>query len=55
MLSSVRLGAALETDPSRENFSAVRFAEDQRLREMDLMVDSSRVPNVKIPERTDLK
>ena len=49
------MGVSAETDPTKANFSIVRFAEDQRLAEVDMILDSSRIPNVKVPERPDLK
>ena len=49
------MGVSVEADPSRANFSVVRFAQDQRLAEVEVILDSSRVPNVKIPDRPDLK
>jgi hypothetical protein len=49
------MGVTAETDPTKANFSTVRFAEDQRLAEVDTILDSSRIPNVKVPERPDLK
>jgi hypothetical protein len=55
VLSSLRMGVTAETDPTKANFSTVRFAEDQRLAEVDTILDSSRIPNVKVPERPDLK
>lgn len=54
-LAASRPILSVETDPSRANFSFVRFADDQRLAEVEMILDSSRVPNVKIPERADLK
>ncbi|KAF8305830.1 hypothetical protein DL93DRAFT_2172426 [Clavulina sp. PMI_390] len=53
-LASMRIPAPVEMDPSKRNFSNVRFAEDQRLREMDMLLDSSRVPNVKVNDRPDI-
>lgn len=55
VLSSLRMGVTAEADPTKANFSIVRFAEDQRLAEVDMILDSSRIPNVKVPERSDLK
>ncbi|KAF8335694.1 uncharacterized protein EI90DRAFT_2969281 [Cantharellus anzutake] len=54
ILAASRHETTKELDPNRLDFARIRFSEDQRLAEVDSILNPNKLQIVKIPERQDL-